>query len=89
MFLPRDTVSSVGIVEATLLPLTESCAHITTFRHALALDERRVKFLPEYVFWNDVSGERCLLTKLFNTNGFHYHPRSGKLLFQRCEGSLV
>jgi len=32
-----------------LLPLTDACDHICFFRHALALDERRVKFLPEYV----------------------------------------
>ena len=30
------------------MPLTDSCEHICFFRHALALDERRVKFLPEY-----------------------------------------
>ena len=44
----RDTVSSVGVVRGKLLPLTDSCEHICFFRHALALDERRVKFLPEY-----------------------------------------
>lgn len=44
----RDTVSSIGIVRGKSLPLTESCDHICYFRHGLALDERRVKFLPEY-----------------------------------------
>ncbi|KAJ7715230.1 hypothetical protein B0H16DRAFT_1230379, partial [Mycena metata] len=44
-----DTVSSVGIVRGKPLPLTSSAEHICIFRHALALDERRVKFLPEYV----------------------------------------
>ncbi|KAJ7328307.1 hypothetical protein DFH08DRAFT_709712, partial [Mycena albidolilacea] len=44
-----DTVSSVGIFRGKPLPLTSSAAHICIFRHALALDERRVKFLPEYV----------------------------------------
>ncbi|KAG8706870.1 hypothetical protein FRC09_002156 [Ceratobasidium sp. 395] len=29
--------------------MTDECSHITHFRHALALDERRVKFLPEHV----------------------------------------
>ncbi|KZP02807.1 hypothetical protein FIBSPDRAFT_769953, partial [Athelia psychrophila] len=29
--------------------IVESCDHVCYFRHALALDERRVKFLPEYV----------------------------------------
>lgn len=45
----RDTVSSVGIVRAKTLPGTTSgMEHVCYFRHALALDERRVKFLPEY-----------------------------------------
>ncbi|KAJ6570950.1 hypothetical protein DFH09DRAFT_916844, partial [Mycena vulgaris] len=44
-----DTVSSVGLVRGKPLPLTWSAKHICIFRHALALDERRVKFLPEYV----------------------------------------
>ncbi|KAK0186389.1 hypothetical protein F5146DRAFT_129011 [Armillaria mellea] len=43
-----DTVSSVGI-ESQPLPLTKSASHICFFRHGLALDERRVKFLPEYL----------------------------------------
>ncbi|KAJ7671196.1 hypothetical protein B0H17DRAFT_898654, partial [Mycena rosella] len=43
-----DTVSSVGLVRGKPLPLTSSGEHICTVRHALALDERRVKFLPEY-----------------------------------------
>ncbi|KAJ7097715.1 hypothetical protein C8R44DRAFT_643175 [Mycena epipterygia] len=44
-----DTVSSVGLVRGKPPPLTSSAQHICIFRHALALDERRVKFLPEYV----------------------------------------
>lgn len=47
----RDTVSSVGIVRNKTLPgTTDGMKHITVFRHALALDERRVKFLPEYAY---------------------------------------
>lgn len=45
----RDTVSSIGLFRGKLLPLTDKCDHIKFFRHALALDECRVKFLPEYV----------------------------------------
>ncbi|KAI6037222.1 hypothetical protein BKA83DRAFT_4041173 [Pisolithus microcarpus] len=47
-----DTVSSVGgFLRSRPLPLTvNSCDHICHFRHALALDERRVKFSPEYVY---------------------------------------
>ncbi|KZV67668.1 WD40 repeat-like protein [Peniophora sp. CONT] len=44
-----DTVSSVGIRRGELLPKTiDGMIHVCYFRHALALDERRVKFLPEY-----------------------------------------
>jgi hypothetical protein len=46
----RDTVSSIGIVRGISLPeTTNGMRHVCVFRHALALDERRVKFLPEYV----------------------------------------
>ncbi|KAI6037808.1 hypothetical protein EDC04DRAFT_2090344 [Pisolithus marmoratus] len=47
-----DTVSSVGgFLRGKPLPLAvTSCDHICHFRHALALDERRVKFQPEYVY---------------------------------------
>lgn len=47
----RDTVSSVGLVRNKTLPGTTSgMKHVKFFRHALALDERRVKFLPEYAY---------------------------------------
>ncbi|KAG1750348.1 uncharacterized protein EDB91DRAFT_1046109, partial [Suillus paluster] len=45
-----DTVSSVGIRKAKNLPSTDTCDHVCYFRQALALDERRVKFLPEFVY---------------------------------------
>ena len=44
----RDTVSSIGIIKGKNLPGTDSPDHICFFRHALALDECRVKFMPEY-----------------------------------------
>ncbi|KAJ7146823.1 hypothetical protein C8R44DRAFT_598936 [Mycena epipterygia] len=44
-----DTVSSVGVFRDKPLPLTLSSRHLCIFRHALALDERHVKFLPEYI----------------------------------------
>ncbi|KAK0440237.1 hypothetical protein EV421DRAFT_1712567, partial [Armillaria borealis] len=44
-----DTVSSVGIAQMQPLPLTKSASHICFFWHGLALDERRVKFLSEYL----------------------------------------
>jgi Uncharacterized alpha/beta hydrolase domain (DUF2235) len=41
-----------------VLPLTDTCDHICFFRHALALDERRVKFLPEYLNRENLSSNR-------------------------------
>ncbi|KIJ62087.1 hypothetical protein HYDPIDRAFT_114932 [Hydnomerulius pinastri MD-312] len=45
----RDTVSRTphGSPGDAVLP-TSSATHACHFRHALALDERRVHFLPEY-----------------------------------------
>ncbi|KIJ94466.1 hypothetical protein K443DRAFT_12099 [Laccaria amethystina LaAM-08-1] len=47
-----DTVSSIGIARGkAMLPGTVvGMKHVCYFRHALALDERRVKFLPEYAY---------------------------------------
>ncbi|KAJ3555864.1 hypothetical protein NM688_g2345 [Phlebia brevispora] len=45
-----DTVSSIGIMRGESHPdAVSGMRHVCYFRHALALDERRVKFLPEYV----------------------------------------
>lgn len=41
-----DTVASVGVIMGKNLPFTTSNKTIKTFRHALSLDERRVKFRP-------------------------------------------
>ena len=48
----RDTVSSIGITgRRTMLPGTlDGMTHVCHFRHAFALDERRVRFLPEYAY---------------------------------------
>ncbi|KAG6830582.1 hypothetical protein H0H92_016033 [Tricholoma furcatifolium] len=43
-----DTVASVGVITARTLPFTNSNRAIKTFRHALSLDERRAKFLPNF-----------------------------------------
>lgn len=45
--VPRDTVASVGLVPKHL-PFVGSNSSIRYFRHALALDEHRAKFLPSY-----------------------------------------
>ncbi|KAJ7117550.1 hypothetical protein C8R44DRAFT_790986 [Mycena epipterygia] len=46
-----DAVSSIGIVRGKNLPGTDTFDdnNICFFRHALSLDERRVKFIPEYI----------------------------------------
>ena len=43
ILLPRDSVSSVGLIGRTL-PFASSNSIVRTFRHALALDEHRTKF---------------------------------------------
>ncbi|KAJ8457781.1 hypothetical protein ONZ45_g18180 [Pleurotus djamor] len=49
-----DTVSSIGVLRGKSLPETVSgMGHVCHFRHALALDERRAKFQPEYVNGGD------------------------------------
>ncbi|KAJ2912081.1 hypothetical protein MD484_g8331, partial [Candolleomyces efflorescens] len=51
-----DTVSSIGILRGKrMLPRTvDGMYHVCFFRHALALDERRVKFQPELA-WGGTS----------------------------------
>ncbi|KAI6147469.1 hypothetical protein BKA82DRAFT_495980 [Pisolithus tinctorius] len=41
-----DTVQSTGILISRSLPFTDSNTFVTTFRHALSLDEHRAKFRP-------------------------------------------
>lgn len=43
----RDTVASVGIIPREL-PFVANNSAITYFRHALALDEHRAKFIPNF-----------------------------------------
>lgn len=42
--IDRDTVASVGLIRTAHLPFASSNKIIHTFRHALALDERRARF---------------------------------------------
>ncbi|ETW76152.1 hypothetical protein HETIRDRAFT_436926 [Heterobasidion irregulare TC 32-1] len=44
-----DTVSSIGPFRHMSLPLASLSQNVKYYRHALALDERRVKFLAEYL----------------------------------------
>ncbi|KAJ7511791.1 hypothetical protein B0H11DRAFT_1952994 [Mycena galericulata] len=52
-----DTVSSVGFIPH-ILPFTRSNTNIRYFRHAIALDERRARFLPN--FWHRIKEEEQL-----------------------------
>ena len=56
----RDTVSSIGITRGKkMLPRTiDGMKHVCFFRHALALDERWVKFLPEYAYGGSATGAK-------------------------------
>jgi uncharacterized protein (DUF2235 family) len=51
----RDTVASVGIIPQTH-PYTSVNYSVRHFRHALALDERRVRFRPD--LWGELTVER-------------------------------
>jgi len=43
-----------------MLPGTiDGMKHVCYFRHALALDERRIKFLPEYTYGGSTQPQRC------------------------------
>ena len=45
----RDSVRSLGLLRERKFPgTTDGMLHACFFRHALALHERRVRFLPEY-----------------------------------------
>jgi len=63
----RDTVSSVGVIPRRL-PFTTSNAHVKYFRHAVALDEHRVRFVPN--FWSHTLPDKSKRTlRFFDTMG--------------------
>jgi len=53
-----DTVSSVGFIPKRL-PFTRSNTNVRYFRHAIALDEHRARFQPN--FWNRPTAEQLQL----------------------------
>ena len=57
IFAIRDTVSSVGVIPRSH-PYTSVNYAVKTFRHALALDERRARFRPKT--WYEATLEREL-----------------------------
>ncbi|KAJ6583965.1 hypothetical protein DFH09DRAFT_1433942 [Mycena vulgaris] len=54
-----DTVASVGVIMGRSLPFTSSNTSIKTFRHAVSLDERRVRFQP--YLWEPKEGDSAVL----------------------------
>lgn len=55
----RDTVQSVGLIPRHL-PFSGSNNAVVTFRHALALDEHRVKFIPSFSTGGRTKEERAI-----------------------------
>ncbi|EIW59114.1 uncharacterized protein TRAVEDRAFT_28448 [Trametes versicolor FP-101664 SS1] len=56
-----DTVASVGVLMSRTLPFTTANATIKKFRHALALDEHRVKFLPNF-YHRDTTAQKATVS---------------------------
>ncbi|KAJ6511653.1 hypothetical protein DFH09DRAFT_941969, partial [Mycena vulgaris] len=80
-----DAVSSVGIVRGKNLPGTDTFnKSICYFRHALALDERRVKFLPEYIC-GGASYEEEKRPDGDNSHG----PRVKEVWFAGCHSDIL
>lgn len=48
-----DTVASLGVLRDENLPFASGVGSVQYFRQALALDERRVKFQPEYLLYSE------------------------------------
>lgn len=61
-------MSSVGLVPSRL-PFTTSNAHVKYFRHAIALDEHRVRFVPN--FWSQAMPET-------SKNKVHFFDNMGR-----------
>ena len=74
----RDTVSSIRPFLNKYYPGAELAENICFFRHALALDERRVKFIPEYIF----------AKKEFFLPGEFGPPRCKEVWFRGCHSDV-
>ena len=86
----RDTVSSIGIFQVTHLPETSSgMQHVCAFRHALALDERRVKFLPEYANGGDVTKGGNVKEVWFPGSHSDMYEHSHCLLRQKLKSPIL
>ncbi|KAI0333677.1 hypothetical protein GY45DRAFT_1244065 [Cubamyces sp. BRFM 1775] len=68
-----ETVSSVGVLMTRTLPFTTANTTIKTFRHALALDEHRVRFLPNFYHRATPAEQSAAKHRAFSTNGLAQH----------------
>ncbi|KAF8259578.1 hypothetical protein EI94DRAFT_1887128 [Lactarius quietus] len=73
-----DTVSSVGLFCNKYYPGAELAENICFFRHALAIDERRVNFIPEYIVASN---------KDFSPGEFG-EPRCKEVWFRGCHSDM-
>ncbi|KIK52358.1 hypothetical protein GYMLUDRAFT_180225 [Collybiopsis luxurians FD-317 M1] len=75
-----DTVSSIGAFRKRSFPeTTTGMEHVCAFRHALALDELRVKFLPEYANGGAGPGKRNRKVKEVWFSGSHSDIGGGNI----------
>jgi uncharacterized protein (DUF2235 family) len=58
-----DTVSSLGCLKLKQLPFAQGVQGVRFFRQALALDERRIRFQPEYIHYNERESSLWLKAK--------------------------
>ncbi|KAG0703974.1 hypothetical protein DFH29DRAFT_1078569 [Suillus ampliporus] len=85
-----DTVSSVGVVRGKTLPSTTNRDHhMCYFRHALALDERRVKFLPEYIHGANTEGSHSDRIKEVWFAGSHSDVGGGNRLNEKLQSGDI
>ncbi|KAF8347215.1 hypothetical protein F5887DRAFT_882049 [Amanita rubescens] len=79
-----DTVSSIGVIRGKSLRMTDEFNDgICYFRHALALDERRVKFLPEYVL-----GGESYIPPSEDPKGDRDHDSVKEVWFSGCHSDM-
>ncbi|KAJ7741141.1 hypothetical protein B0H16DRAFT_51389 [Mycena metata] len=75
-----DSVSSVGVIRGKTLPETTMInKNICYFRHALAIDERRVKFTPEYICGGESYPEKTMAGT---------EPRIKEVWFSGCHSDI-
>ncbi|KAI0769028.1 hypothetical protein BD413DRAFT_87062 [Trametes elegans] len=86
-----ETVSSVGVLMSRTLPFTSTNATIKKFRHALALDEHRVRFLPNYYHRNSPDASSASYDKrpshVFDMNDVRRHEGNGNAASQKGKKS--